>query len=285
MTSRPVTVYIPYAEYHSLLVHRAIQSAERQTVACDVVSGLSVGTPAHFRNQALDAQTPFICFLDADDLLAPTFIEECLKAYQPARYVYTSWLCDDLLRKPNLCVDADKDYHSHLITTLYPAAIFKALGGFDETLPGHEDVDFYLRSARAGVCGLHLDQPLLHYTDHGWRSKLFNERADKKDIMDDVYLRNGGQTTIMACCGQPGTKAQTNPGQKLPGDVDAETLWAGMRTEVGLSSGRLYVGGNGVVLNVDPRDIEQTPHLFKTVVDLRQLAPKRDQVLSEAGLI
>jgi hypothetical protein len=280
-----VTIYIPFAEYHASIVHRAIASAEQQTLFCNVLSSPSLQTPSQFRNQALNATTPFVCFLDADDTIAPTFIEECLRAYQTGHYVYTSWFCGEVLRKPNLCVTADKDYRSHLITTLYPTAAFRALGGFDESLVGHEDVDFYLRSARAGVCGLHLDQPLLNYTDHGQRSNLFNQRADKKAIMDDVFLRTGGHRTIMACCGTGGTKAQMNPGQAQPGDVQAETLWAGMHSEVGLASGRVYVGGNGTIINIDPRDIEQRPDLFRVVQDTRSLAPKRETVLREAGLV
>lgn len=285
MTPALATIYIPYGSYHSLLVRHAIKSAEGQTVTCKVVSGQSDGTPAAFRNQAANADTPFIVFLDADDLLEPTFVEECLRAYQTGKYVYTSWWCGSVRRTPNLCVDGVTGYLSHLVTTLYPTAIFKALGGFDTTLPGHEDVDFYLRSARAGVCGLRLDKPLLHYTEHGQRSLIFGQRDDKKAIMDDVYLRNGGQQTIMACCGQPGTKAAVNPGAELPGDVKAQALWAGMRSEVGLASGRVYVGGNGTVLNVDPADVEQSPHLFQVVQDMSRLAPKRETVLREAGLV
>lgn len=284
--SKPVaSIFIPYADYHHTLVQRAIASAQAQTVPCEVHYALSPRTPAHFRNQAREAQTPFIVFLDADDLLEPTFVERCLQAYQPMHYVYTNWLVGDELRRPNLCVTRDEDYRSHLITTLYPTALFKAIGGFDEDLPGHEDVDFYLRSHREGICGLHVDEALLVYTDDGQRSDLFNVRADKKAIMDDVFLRNGGQQTIMACCGQPGTPAPNNPGQALPGDVTAQTLWAGMHTEVGMVSGRVYNGGNGSILNVDPRDIEQAPHLFRQVQDLRKLAPDREQVLKESGLL
>lgn len=280
-----VTIYIPFADYHRQVVRRAIDSAERQTVPCVVMAGHSPRTPARFRNEALQASTPFVCFLDADDVLMPTFVERCLQAYQTGRYVFTSWLCGDVLRKPNLCVTRDEDYHSHLTTTLYPAAVFKALNGFDESLPGHEDVDFYLRSAEAGVCGVHVDAPLLHYTNDGQRSELFNARADKKAIMDDVFLRHGGQKTIMACCGQPGEPAQQSLGPELPGDVVAQTLWAGNRSEVGAVTGRVYRGGNGSKVSVDPRDIEQMPHLFKTVKDLRKLAPERDKVLKESGLV
>lgn len=284
------TVIIPYAHYHSEIRIKAIASAEHQTVKCKVLSGLSLGTPAHFRNTAKFADTPFVVFLDADDTLEPTFIEECIGAYQTGRYVYTSWYCGKALQKPNLCVTREKDYHSHLVTTLYPTAIFKALGGFNVDLPGHEDVDFYLRSAWSGVCGIHLDKPLMNYSEHGQRSEVFASMPDKKRIMDDVYLNNGGQQTIMACCGGAGTPAVANPGQAQPGDIQATALWLGMRTEYSPQTGRLYTGGNGSVLNVAPEDVAGMTDragmpLFKAVVDLRQLAPERAQVLKSSGLI
>jgi hypothetical protein len=280
-----VTIYIPYAPYHSEIRINAIHSAERQTIKCKVLSALSLGSPAHFRNAAKFADTDFVVMLDADDTLQPSFVEECLKTYQEGRYVYTSWVCGDYLMKPNLCVTRDTDYRSHLVTTLYPTAIFKALGGFNTTLSGHEDVDFYLRSARAGVCGVHLDKPLVNYSEHGQRSELFAKSPDKKRIMDEVFLSNGGQSTIMACCGQPGTQTQIVIGEALPGDVMAETLWAGMHTEVGYVTQRVYRGGNGSQVPVAPADLEQMGHLFRKVQTLSDLAPKKDQVLKEAGLI
>lgn len=288
MLTSTTTIIIPIAPHHQPLADRAIASARAQTVTCDVIQVIDhelrgAGWARNFGVTQCD--TDLLVFLDADDFLEPTFVEDCLQVYTAGRYVYTSWLCDKKVVKPCLCVDADHDYRSHLITTLYPTAIFKAIGGFDETLTGHEDVDFYLRSAANGICGTYYDKPVLHYTEHGWRSKQFNDRPDKKAIMDDVYLRNGGQRTIMACCGQPGTKAVANPGEMLPGDVLAEALWAGMRTEVGLSTQRVYVGGNGSLIYVSPLDIEQTPHLFKAVKDLRKLAPERERILKDSGLV
>ena len=284
------TIYIPYAPHHTDIRLRAIDSANRQTVKCKVLSGLSPNTPATFRNTAKFASTPFCVWLDADDTLEPTFVEECLESYEQGKYVYTNWLCDTVLQKPNLCVTRDVDYHSHLVTTLYPTAVFKALGGFNEALPGHEDVDFYLRSVAAGICGIHLDSPLVHYSEHGKRSEEFAKRADKKIIMDEVFLNNGGQITIMACCGGAGTPAIANPGEAKPGDVQAEALWLGMHSEYSTVTGRLYVGGNGSILNVAPEDVANmtdrvgTP-LFRQVQNLRDLTPKKESVLRESGLI
>lgn len=293
MISSFATIIIPIAPHHSSLAERAADSARAQTITCDVIQVFDRhqrGAGWARNTGAAQCDTPFVIFLDADDVLDPAFAEHCLEAYEPPHYIYTSWwLREGVQDIPCLCVDADHDYHSHLVTTLYPTAIFKALGGFDDSLPGHEDVDFYLRSAREGICGTHLDKPLLHYTEHGWRSKQFNERADKKAIMDRIYLRNGGQRTAMACCGQPGTKAQMNPGEMQPGDVLAETLWAGMRTEYSGDTGRLYTGGNGATIYVNPKDLDLISRegslLFRMVKDLRKLAPEREKILKESGLV
>lgn len=284
MTTSVVTIFIPFADYHASLVHRAIASAEQQTVACDVRYAPSPGSPARFRNQAMAAHTPFIVFLDADDLLAPRFVEDCLRVYEQGRYVYTSWYEGDYVRKPHECAWSANSHH--IVTTLYPTALFKALGGFDETLPGHEDADFYMRCYANRVCGIYLDQPLVSRPDaSGQRSNQFHERADYQTILEQVVNRNGGMATIMGCCGQAGTPAPGNPGAMQPGDVLAETTWAGMRSENGHVSGRMYIGGNGNLIYVDPRDIERTPHLFRPVKDLRKLAPEREKILKESGLV
>lgn len=282
-----VTVLIPVAPYHMDVVDNAVASVKTQTIQCDLeaITDFNQYGAGIIRNRLSRVSTPFIVFLDADDTLEPTFVEDCLRVYEQGKYVYTSWYCNKVEVKPNLCVTHDEDYRSHLVTTLYPTAIFRALGGFDETLPAHEDVDFYLRSMASGICGVYLDKPLLNYSDNGMRSKLFNVSPDKKRIMDDVYLRNGGSKTIMACCGQPGSQAQVSPGEELPGDVKAQALWAGMRTEVGHATGRVYRGGNGSVLNVSPEDLAIMPMHFKQVQDLSGLAPTRDRVLKEAGLV
>lgn len=284
-----VTVAIPVAMYHMDVADNAVKSAQFQTIKCDVevITDFNQYGAGIIRNRLARVSTPFVVFLDADDTLEPTFVEDCLRVYEQGKYVYTSWYCNKVEVKPNQCVEVGKeeDYRSHLVTTLYPTAIFNALGGFDETLPAHEDVDFYLRSMASGICGVYLDKPLLNYSDNGMRSKLFNVSPDKKRIMDDVYLRNGGSKTIMACCGTAGSQAQVSPGEELPGDVKAQALWAGMRTEVGHATGRVYRGGNGSVLNVSPEDLAIMPMHFKQVQDLRKLAPEREKVLKESGLI
>lgn len=284
MTSSVATIYIPYAPYHRIIAQRAIESAVWQTVDCDVICEPSPFTPATLRNTAQYAQTPFIVFLDADDYLAPDFVENCLQVYEQGYYVYTDWYEGEKHFKPRECAWSDGSHH--IVTTLYPTALFKELGGFDESLPGHEDADFYMRSWREGICGVYLNEALVTRPQPGLRSEEFHARADYQFVLASVVERNGGLARIMAgCCGGEGIQTQANPGEKQPGDVLAESLWAGMRSENGHVSGRMYVAGNGMKVWVDPRDIERTPHLWREVRDLRQLAPTREQALKEAGLV
>ncbi len=285
------TIIIPYASYHADIVQRAVKSAEAQTIQCDVVAVESPGTPAHGRNLALNVDTHFVIFLDADDILHKSFVSECLLDYQAGKYVYTSWAegAGQWVHKPKDCAWSGDSHH--IVTTLYPTALFKYLGGFDETLPGHEDADFYMRSYAAGICGLHCDKPLvLRPDDTGQRSKDFHARADYKQILETVALRNGGMARIMACCGNPDVAVAADPGAGQPGDVLAETLWTGMRSEYSPYSGRIYVGGNGSKLMASPSDIEklrdmQGRPLFRSIRDPRDLAPARERVLKDAGLV
>jgi hypothetical protein len=283
-TRAPIaTIYIPYAPYHKHLVQRAIVSGLRQTVNCEVLSDLCLQSPAVYRNRAKMAKTPFVVFLDADDVLHPRFVEACLGAYQEGRYVYTSWYEGDYVHKPRACAWSSNSHH--IVTTLYPTAIFNALGGFDETMPGHEDADFYMRSYAHRICGIHLDEPLVvRPEDSGQRSRDFHAHPDYQLIMSETVRKNGGLINIMACCGAEGAQVQHPLGAILPGDVIAETLWMGMRSENGQASGRMYIGGNGTKVSIDPKDVAAAPHLFRMVQDMRELAPKRERVLKDSGL-
>lgn len=282
--SRIATILIPFSEKHSTIVKRAMASATAQTIFCDVIAEPSPGSPAPVRNLPLtrDIRTDFVVWLDADDYLEPDFVEQCLRAYEKGRYVYTGWIEGKAVKTP----PAQAPFHNnhHLITTLYPTEVFKALGGFDATLPGYEDNDFYLRSIQRGICGVLVPKPLLHYTAAGQRSESFAALAEAARIRELVTARNGGVRTIMGCCGEPGVPFAGDPGAYHDGDVLAETLWSGLRSEVDLSRTRIIRGGNGQQVWVDRATAIAQPHKYRIVKDYRDLTPNKEQVLRDAGL-
>lgn len=86
----------------------------------------------------------------------------------------------------------------------------------------------------------------------------------------------------MPCSGCGGLVIQAKPIQYEAGDVLAQTMWAGNRTEFSPYSGRHYKGGNGKQVYVAPVDVQRLPHLFKRVVEVSDLAPDIEDVIAMA---
>lgn len=284
LLSAIATILIPYYGKHELIVKRAVASAYAQSVFCDVVAELSPGTPAHVRNLPLtrDIRTPFVVFLDADDYLSQDFVEECLRTYERGHYVYTGYTMGAKTVTPPA---ANPFWNNcHLVTTLFPTEAFKALGGFDLTLPGYEDTDLYLRAHMQGICGVLNPKPLVHYTADGQRSETFAALKEADTIREMVLSRNGGKATLMGCCGEPGLPFEGDPGQPQPGDVLAIALWSGIRDEIDLSRTRKIRGGNGSKVFVDRATAEAYPQKYQIIGDAKSLTPDKGDVLRQAGL-
>lgn len=109
------------------------------------------------------------CFvlLDADDYLAPTYLERTYTAYQQSEskqvYVYTDFYKDLTVVKvqPHACSDMLRSL-KHPVTCLYPVSL-KSVVGFDETMRFGEDWDYVLATIAQGYCGVHVEEPLLYY--------------------------------------------------------------------------------------------------------------------------
>ena len=269
-----VTVIIPVAPYHEAIAQHAIHSVRAQTVQADLITVYDTeGRGAGWaRNQGLaQVQTPFVVFLDADDVIARAFVEHTLKAWQPKFYVYTDWMQGIERITAPACAWVNGTFH--VITTLIPTAYLRAVGGFDETLPAGEDTDLYLKLMSAGWCGLHLRQPLFRYGEAGQRSHALKQAgADGKlestplhrELMEHFTKVYGSKP--MACCGQNEAVIDMPIGARLEGDVLALSLRAGNHFSTGAVTGRQYERtGNGKPLWMDRRDAEAQPHLYQIV--------------------
>lgn len=188
-----VTVIVPVAEAHLQYLPNALRSLQNQTVQTHKIivvndSGKSLrvnagsivmNTTGHrgtafARNLALErVQTPFVVFLDSDDLMVNTAIETMLRAYASYReacYIYgdawyqpsneDAWYYKAPLYNRSMLLG---NYNLHNVTALLPTRIAKAVGGFDEVIRGWEDWDFYIRLALAGYCGTKVPSPFILY--------------------------------------------------------------------------------------------------------------------------
>ncbi len=129
----------------------------------------------------MHAHGSFVLFLDADDVLDPTAIEEMLSAYTHYEgYIYSDCKIPEDPKKLDgnseviEALDYDQETFircgytqdmpgAHSVTALIAVADLKDHPGFDETLAYWEDWKYYLDLARLGIQGTRIPRPLLTY--------------------------------------------------------------------------------------------------------------------------
>jgi peptidoglycan/xylan/chitin deacetylase (PgdA/CDA1 family) len=132
---------------------------------------------ASARNAGVElTSSPYLLFLDADDALEPqciermagrldstdcAFVTSAIRAFGEASYVWTPPSCN----WPQMLVRGGPH-----ISSLFRRAVWSDVGGFDSSLKGYEDLDFWLSAIERGFKGEVLEEPLLRYrVRHGSR--------------------------------------------------------------------------------------------------------------------
>lgn len=288
-----LTFIIPTAPYHEAAVNQAVASCLAQTLRCEVVvvyDGERRGA-GWARNRGLEqVQTPFVAFLDADDTVAPEFAEKMLRAYDGQHYVFSDWYQEDATSQEHIPApvvpwrfqpQGGPESH-HIVTALVPTSWARRFG-FDESLPGGEDAEFYIHLTREGMCGRRVAEPLVAYRKGGQRGRafvfgesgVFGAGPHFRRVISLLTERYGAKA--MACCGENAESPDTPFGDKQPDDVQARTLWMGNRRVRGSATGRLYARtGNGALLWVDPRDIDDAPDKFARLVEAPPMPDEDD---------
>lgn len=289
----PVTIVIPVSPYHTEIAQEAFESAKAQTVPCKIVTiydteGRGAGWA---RNRGAEqADTPFVAFFDADDLVNPNFVALTLNSYRPGFYVYTDYTRADgsVVTLPG-CEPMNLWERGmfHLSHALVPTVYHRRVGGFDETLPVMEDNDYFLKLQSEGICGLRCPHALVTYRyDEGRRAKtlvtdgVLNDRyAEINAILNTRYARTLG----MPCsCNDNAPTLPASINEARPGDILVEAMYAPM-TQVGRVTQTLYPrAGHGQRIYVNAQDADRSPEWWRPVPDMAQIAPDVESVMALA---
>lgn len=173
------------------------------------------------------ARGTFLLFLDSDDMLQPTAIEDMLEAYlrSGGGYIYSD--CEALSDFSELGAVQGEVLHAaeydqklwvssgyyenmpgrHSVTALVTKVDFKTAGGFDTKARYWEDWKFFMQLAVVGVKGTRVPKPLLLYrysTGTRRRAAFETEGELRQQLKDEFEVYATGEVEMCSCGGGGG---------------------------------------------------------------------------------
>lgn len=140
-----------------------------------VIRQKNTGLPGA-RNTGIEkARGKYICCLDADDVLEPTYLEKCVAVLEsnPGIGLAYSWLRlfgdeEGFWETLDLDILRILQYNHVSVSAVYRKEDWTAVGGYrDEMLGGYEDWELWMRMAGHGLRGKSIPEPLLGHRRHG----------------------------------------------------------------------------------------------------------------------
>lgn len=297
-----VSVIVPVGAYHLKYLSEALDSVEAQTawnweliVVNDsgqpLPAEVSISRPyirvvttsggcgaSYARNRGIEAaKAPLVTFLDADDLYDPMFVEYMLKAHQRTnRYAYCDWnsISKDGRWERNETPEYDPNEvfrrtSIHSINVLIPRQWCFDVGLFNEGMHTWEDVEFFMKLAAHGYCGIRVSEPLLTY-----RYSTGQLREQGELIKDDLkaklraqfkdYIEDGK----MCSCNESPIPQPDVPGESVLIEYNGP---AGMHTVIGRATRQAYgYRSKGDVFKIDLADVQADPESF---LRLQEISP------------
>lgn len=147
------------------------------------------GGLAAARNSGVrESKGKYILPLDADDLLEPTMLQECVRALEGNPRVaiaYTDVRQFGAVERlvPSIPYDFDILCHMNFMccTSLYRREAFDAVGGYNPNMVwGYEDWDFWIGCGEKGFFGEHVPKPLFRYRRKANSMVAESRRHDRK---------------------------------------------------------------------------------------------------------
>ena len=141
------------------------------------------------------ARGQYICFVNADDIIAPTYLERCVTAIESEYKIAIAYTDSHQFGNGK---DNDVYFADYNLPTLQKSnfilgsALFRReayfkVGGFDTTLTGMEDYDLWLSMCENGWDAKHVSEALYHYRSHD-RNRTNN--MDMRQMFDVIHAKH-----------------------------------------------------------------------------------------------
>lgn len=185
------------------------------------------------------ARGRYLFWLDADDYLLPGALTKLVNVAKanPDAIVYGDWLRNDSDPTKEMLYFESWDFECgdvlrqmrHSITTLVPRSAHEAIGGFDESIIGWEDWDYFIALQAQGLCSIRIPEPVFVYrfrTGTRRETSFGSKPALLKYIRDKWKPYYEGKKK-MACGGCPKPTYQPPPapaGNEAEAGVNSVTV-------------------------------------------------------------
>jgi glycosyltransferase involved in cell wall biosynthesis len=151
------------------------------------------------RNAGIAASAgAYICCLDADDKLEPSYIEKCMHHLVAEGYdICGSWQrnfgTEDAVHRPGRFDFPSLLKSNRMIyCAMFPKRLWELAGGFDPAMEdGYEDWEFWIRLASLGARAWVIPEPLFLYRKHG-RSKVDAARERHDELVTRIRSKYQG---------------------------------------------------------------------------------------------
>jgi glycosyltransferase involved in cell wall biosynthesis len=157
------------------------------------------GLPAARNTGVRETDAPYVCCLDADDLLAPAWLEKAVAVLdtRPDVAFVSHWLrtfgAETWEWRPSRCdFPALLSHNTVNGAAVVRRAAFEAVGGFDESFrQGCEDWDLWITLVERGYAGHIIHEVLFHYRRReGSMSRLMVDSGAHVDVLERVVRKH-----------------------------------------------------------------------------------------------
>lgn len=188
-----------------VLVHDACEHPKAYADITTVIRDRHLGVAATRDEGVRLAKGDWLLFLDADDMLAENYLQECLKHTDKADIIYPHVLLwcywGKEAPKPNAWHAAPAmitkklmlNHNEVVVSSLMRRRVYDEVGGFDPALPLYEDWHFFLRAIAHGARFARANT----YLKYRQRSNSRNRQSEGvrsmvcKRIREQFYLNHG----------------------------------------------------------------------------------------------
>jgi len=157
--------------------------------------------PASALNTAIHAaRGHYISICDDDDIFTPDHtdtLKSYLKNHKECELVYSSTYAfsdepSNIIGKMDTGFNPKKLYETNFIppsSTLFTKSLYERVGGFDESLPGYWDWDFFLKASKYTDIQ-HVDQFLTFYRVHEQSFQRTQEKTELEKMIKVLSTRH-----------------------------------------------------------------------------------------------